>query len=194
MFRLILFTLFFLDYSIHAQTLEVLEDVVTFTFCTDTLGDEVYFLAEKDFGGVYFVEDITYIVEKAYFSCDKLIQISQPKMYIFELPHFQNQNKERNIYYSTSLYTHYGGDVFKTTKDTILITFQMKAKVLKLDGPICKGFLVQSPHYCIVKEKEAKYPIYVIADVLEAKSLDTTYLKKKRLTPYRKPFQIGSCY
>lgn len=169
---------------------EIVEGVVNYIFLKDTLGHERYWLVEKKFRGLHFEEDVSGYVSEIYLTCEGFdVQISEDRITVYDLPQYQNQNLEVKNYDK-----HYGGELFEFDGGYISLTFQMKAEVIKLDSQPCSSFYFQSKYSCPVERKPVEYPVYLIANVIEAKSLGEDIIGEKRMNRYPgKDFLLGTC-
>jgi hypothetical protein len=183
--------LFLISSNASAQKLEVIEGKVAFTFTRDSLLDEpMYWLAKKEFGGQFFIEDIADVIGVIDLACGAInVKVPEERRTFYELPEFKSQDKQNDGFYS-----HYGGDVFSNHRGQIVITFFMKAMVVKFDKPPCEKVSFQSFYSCPVERERVEYPVYLVVDVLEAKSSDEESLKQEKLVPYdKKSFLKGEC-
>lgn len=175
----------------NAQELEVVEGKVAITFTRDTiLGEPMYWLTKKEFRGQFFVEDIADVIGVIDLTCGPFkVEVPEKRRSLYELPEFKSQEEQNDDFYS-----HYGGDVFINHIGQIVITFFIKAKVVKLDEPPCERFRFQNSYGCPVERELVEYPVYLIVDVLEAKHLDAESSKEEKLIPYGKnSFPKGEC-
>lgn len=183
--------LFLTSCKSNAQVVDIVTGTITMTFAKDTIGYDRYWLKEKDFAGLYFEENAEGILPEIDFVCDSTIIVEIPKkrVRLHELPEYQSQSQENDDFY-----THLGGDVFMTLNGEIILTFQMKAMVLKLEASPCDKFQLQSQYSCPVNREQIKYPIYVILDIISANSIKEPFLKKEGIIPLEsKSFPVGVC-
>lgn len=176
--------------NVSAQILEVVKGTVTYRFSNDKIEDERYWLVDKEFAGLYFIEDIADIIGIWDLICGGIaIEIPTNKIRMYDLPQYRTQGWEGNIYN-----THYGGDIYHNSKGEIILSFQMKAQVIKLEKPPCEGFVLSSTYSCPVIREQIKYPIYIIINVIKAKSLNKRIIKAKDIVPHtQRSFFWGNC-
>ena len=188
----ILFITVIMSYTSAAQDTCVIEGEVNILYVEDTLGYDRFWLREKTFGGLYFEEDALSFLVKLDLICEGRLDIHIPDsaVRLYDLPEYQLQEREDKNYY-----VHSGGELFKKANGDVLITFHMKAKVLKVKkASICDKFRLQSEYTCPVEKVSTAYPIYVILDVLSARAFDANYLSDKDFEPFKdKSFPLGVC-
>jgi len=184
--------LFFTNCTLKAQSLEIVEGIVEIAFTKDTTyGVTVYWEAKKEFQGQYFMGDASAInlIETFCGKLEGLKRFPEKRRSLFDLPQYQNQEKESDNYYM-----HYGGDIFIAPDGKIVLTFQMKAEVIKIEEQPCERYYFRSSFHCLVEREPIEYPIYLIVNVIEANSLDSASLKEKKLKPYpEKSFPKAVC-
>ncbi len=181
--------LLFMKGNPKAQALEIVEGTVQIIYVKDTSwGNHIYLESKREFNGHYF-EDVADIIPLIDLLCgENNIRYPEERMAIFELPQYQSQKKNNNYY------RHCGGDVFITPDKKIVITFQIKAEVIKLEKQPCKGIYFQSPYSCPVERAPIEYPVYLIVNVIEANSLSPALLERDKLKPYsKKSFLKDKC-
>ncbi len=169
---------------------ELVEDTISFTFTKDTTGEDRYWLTQKDFGGKYFVEDVSSVMGNIDLICgDFNYSIPKGSKSIYDSPLYQSQDDEQADYYS-----HYGGAVFKSPSGGLILSFHLKAQVIELKEPPCEKFKLRSTYSCPVERKPIQYPIYLIVNVLEATPLDDNSLLARNLSPFpNTSFPVGTC-
>lgn len=181
--------MFFLNNCKSPKKVEIITDTIIFTFVKDTMGYERYWLKEKNLGGFHFEDVMTLVVDLDLICDDTVVKVPEQRKTFYDLPQYQDQTKR-----DSSFYTHHGGQVFKNTKEEIVIIFDIKANVLKLEEKPCEGFYIQNSYSCPIERQTIEYPIYLVIDIIEAYNIDNSILENEKLYSYdRTSFAIGVC-
>lgn len=174
----------------HAQLSEV-KGIVSMVYSKDTLNYEKYWLVEKTFQGLHFEEDLGSLIGRIDLVCEdfQLEKLPEKTISFYSISQFQKQSEDKRDFYK-----HYGGDVYINNKNEKVITFNLFARVIKLEKPPCANFSLLNAYSCPVEKAKVKYPIYIIVDVIEARSLENETQKERNLEEFLgNSFSIGYC-
>jgi len=200
-FVLIIFSFILTKCEKTSNNVKVVSERITMTFKKDTTGQNLYWLSEKNFGGFYFEEDIqeqlTYILIKCE---DSEANRTYIKDTFSELPKtnksfYEILEYEDNVPNDADPYTHFGGDAYYNLNGDIVLSFNIKAKVIELTKPPCHDYNFVSLYSCPIEKEKETYPMYIIIDVLKSSSLNSKILKQERMVPIEgDSFQKGLCH
>lgn len=170
--------------------ISVEEGIVKFVFSKDTIGINRYWLMKKEFNGHYLVEDIQNIIGDLYVFCDSLSLEYKVKKSLYQLKEYQAQNLGAHDYD-----THFGGDIFFDNENHLVISFYIKAQVIRLYKPPCTYIHFQNNYSCPVETDKVSYPVVVIVNILKSRSLSKHEKGKRGYQPYQKnSFPAGFCH
>ena len=174
-----------------------MEGVAEFTYIKDTLGTGRFWFYSSEFqtqeNNFYLVKDFGDVLAYAVVFCDSLREdFSMKKENRSSLEMYEEYQSQADE--NTDYYTHYGGDIYRKGDDTLVISMKMHASFVIWDLPPCQGFSIVSPFSCPVVPKNEFYPIAIIADIYQVRSLSKKEIKARGLEKYKNfSFPIGKC-